>query len=397
MSSVDVPKSNWHISVLQIFKRGETPNQEHIYIMASKASNTAPLNDWEALIAKPESANAKKFADAEPDPFHETRLDTYYGMYPSDAGEKYAFAIVEAANGAPFLMTDVATIQRHKFTSPKDGKAYFEKLKMPMDPKVLFPGYQALMDKLKDVNSLTEEDKLTLSYIKRHGELIQRYKNLQYCKVEGVNFGYSMKPNLFSSRLKKEAITAFFGVWTKWKGANNTHKDRAVKLITSNYAAFQDKFRTLFRSVAEAHNELQPTWMQDYFSHKGGVKAIIDVNMGSMKVGGEGATIKMVKVGKDPIDDNAVGMTGPINEKDIVIAPEPENVLSHIHYYMGMKSNGDIFHSTYADRFEEALVQLEGHVADMTLKASTGGASTPVKESPAPSQAASHANDDVPF
>lgn len=368
--------------------------------MAKKTAETINYsNEWEALIAKPEAKSKKTYADAEPDPFYIKREDTYYTMFPSDAGEKYAFAIVPAASGTPFLLTDVATIQRFKFTSPKDGKHYFEKLKLPMDPKVVFPNYTEVMDKMSDINSLTEEDKKTLAQIKRHGELVQRYKDLQYCKVEGVNFGYSPKPTLFSSRIKKEAVTAFFGVWTKWKGAVNTHKDMNIKLITSNYSAFQDKFRTLFRSVAETHAELQPTWLDDYFSANNGVKAVIDVNMGSMKVGGEGATVKMVKVGKDPIDDKAVGITGPIELKDINIPTDPENVLSHIHYYMGMKSNGAVFHDTYADRFEEAISQLEAHVNEMKLKAasnSTSSNQTTEETSPAANVGEGKA-DDKPF
>lgn len=326
-------------------------------------------NDWKALVAKPETASKKTYAENEPDPFYQKREDTYYGLFPSDSGEKYAFAIIPDASGRPFLMTDIATISKFRFTSPKDGKNYFENLKMPMDPKYLFD--MSIMTKLSDPASLTEDDKKLLSQIKRHSDLIARYKNLQYCKEEGVNFGYSPKPTIYNNRLKKVALTAYFGIWTKWKGAINSHKDRGVKLITSSYPAFQDKFNALLESMDETHNEDQPTWFEDYFSMKNGVKGILDVKMGSMKVGGEGATIKLIKIGKDVIDDKGVGITGPITEKDVVFSSEPENKLSHLHYYMGMKSNGEIYHDIYADRFEEALVQLESHLNDIKLKNAT--------------------------
>lgn len=368
--------------------------------MAKKSANESTTfnNNWEALIAKPEVNSAKKnYADNEPDPFYQKREDTYYGMFPSDAGEKYAFAIVPAENGDAFLMTDIATIQRHRFTSPKDGKHYFENLKMPMDPKKVFD--YSVMDKLSDPNSLTDEDKKTLAQIKRHGELMQRYKNLQYCKVENVNFGFSQKPNLYSSRLKKQSLTAFFGVWTKWKGAVNTHGDRQVKLISTGYGSFQDKFRALLKSTYETHNELQPTWLEDYFSSNNGVKGVIDVTMGSMKVGGEGASIKLIKVGKDPIDDKGAGITGPIEEKDVVTLPGDENRLSHLHYYMGMKSDGPLFHDAYADRFEEALSQLEAHVEEMKLKNLGSPSSATAADSSASNSVQGQApqSDDVPF
>lgn len=333
-------------------------------------------NDWEALIAKPTVAAKKDFAsENEPDPFYQKREDTYYGLFPSDAGERYAFAIVPDAKGNSVFMADVATIQRFRFTSPKDGKHYFEGLKMIMEPKHLFD--MSVMDKLKsDPNSLTEDEKTTIRQIKRHGDLIQRYKDLQYCKEEGINFGYSPKPTLFNNRLKKVSLTAFFGIWTKWKGAINTHGDRGVKLITSTHAAFADKFRALLTSTNETHAELQPTWYQDYFSLNGEVKGLIDVKMGSMKVGGEGATVKLIKVGKDSIDDKGAGLTGPILEKDIVLPQGPENVLSHPHFYLGMKSNGSLYHDTYADRFEEALEQLEAHVSDVKLRNMAGGSTS---------------------
>lgn len=362
------------------------------------AGKTSFKNDWEAIIAKPETTNGvKKFADNEPDPFYIKREDTYYGLFPSDAGEKYAFAVVPAADGTPFIMTDIATIQRFRFTSPKDGKHYFEGLKMPMDPRYLFD--MNVMDKLSDINSLTDEDKITIAQIKRHSELMKRYRDLQYCKEEGVNFGYSTKPTIYSSRLKKVGLTAFFARWTKWKGATNTSGDNAVKLVYANYSAFQDKFRALLTSMKESHEEDQPTWFEDYFSPIGGVKAVLDVKMGSMKVGGEGATVKLVKQGKDKIDDKAAGLLGPIGEKDIVRPDGAENALSHLHFYMGMKSDGALFHDSYADRFEEALTQLEDHVNDMKLKnlnkVSEGG---PIEVgTEVPSQEAGKGGDDSPF
>lgn len=342
--------------------------------MAKKDSNFN--NDWEALIAKPENPSKKNFSkDEEPDPFRQKREDTYYSLFPSDSGEKYAFAIVPDSEGKSFLMTDIATIQRWRFTSPKDGKHYFENLKMPMDPKYLFD--MSIMDRLSDLDKFTEADKAELKRIKRHSDLIQRYKDLQYAKVKDVNFGYSPKPSMFNNRLKKVALTAFFGTWTKWKGVDNSHNDRAVKLITSTHTQFQDKFRALLKSTDETHRDLQPSWYEDYFSSNGGVKGIIDVKMGSMKVGGEGATVKLIKIGKDPIDDKGVGVTGPISEKDIIYPSGEENKLSHLHFYLGMKSDGSLYHDIYADRFEEAIVQLESHLNEMKLKsASTESEST---------------------
>lgn len=323
-------------------------------------------NDWKAIVAKPDAGTKKQNEEREPDPFYQKREDSYYGLFPSDSGEKYSFAILPEASGRAFITTDIATIKRFRFTSPKDGQSYFDNLKMPMDPSQLFD--MSIVSKaMSDPNSLTSEDRVKLSQIKRHGDLIQRYKNLQYCKEEGVNFGYSPKPNVWNNRLKKVSLTAFFGIWTKWKGAVNSHGDRGVKLIYANYAQFSDKFTALLTAMSESHDEDQPSWYEDYFSINPTVKGVLDVKMGSMKVGGEGVTIKLVKVGKDVIDDKSAGITGPIDIKDIVIPQEPENRLSHLHYYLGMKSDGELFHDTYADRFEEALVQLEEHVAEIKL------------------------------
>lgn len=340
-------------------------------------------NDWKSIVAKPETGAKKQQEEREPDPFYQKREDSYYGLFPSDAGEKYAFAVIPDASGRAFIVTDIATIKRFRFTSPKDGQSYFDNLKMPMDPNQLFD-MSVLKKATSDPASLTDSDKSLLSQIKRHGDLIARYKNLQYCKEEGVNFGYSPKPNIWNNRLKKVALTAFFGVWTKWKGAVNSHGDRGVKLIYANYAAFSDKFTALLTAMSESHDEDQPSWYEDYFSINPTVKGILDVKMGSMKVGGEGVTLKLIKVGKDVIDDKAVGMTGPISLKDVVIPKEPENQLSHMHYYLGMKSDGELFHDTYADRFEEALVQLEDHVNDIKLRNLTKTDSTEEKAADSP-------------
>lgn len=338
--------------------------------MAKKAEFN---NDWKALIAKPEpQKKGKKFNDDEPDPFYQKREDTYYTVFPprKDEGDtqRYAFAVVPAADGTPFVMEDIMTIKRHRFTSPKTGIHYFENLKMPMNPNAIFD--MSVMDKVsKDPNSLTEEDKATIQAIKKHSELVQRYKDLQYCKVDGVNFGFVQgKPGVHNQRLKKVALTGFFGAWTKWKGAPNDKREFNVKFISANYGAVQDKLRSLLSSMAETHDELQPTWFQDYFSHHGGVKGVIDIEMGSMAVGGRGATMKLVKLGKDPIDDKGVGVTGPIKEKDIILPKGDENALSHLHFYMGFKANEDLWQPSYAERFEAAIEQLEKHVEDVKLR-----------------------------
>jgi hypothetical protein len=49
-----------------------------------------------------------------------------------------------------------------------------------------------------------------------------------------------------------------------------------------------------------------------------------------------------------------------------------------------MKSDGELFHDTYADRFEEALVQLEDHVNDIKLRNLTKTDSTEEKAADAP-------------
>lgn len=366
----------------------------------AKANTGKPatfVNDWQTLVAKQETTKKNREEDG-PDPFHQKREDTYYGLYPSDAGERYGFAVVPSADGRPFVLADVGTIRRFRFTSPKDGKHYFENLKLIMDPNHLFD--MSVMGRISDPNSIAEEDKVLLQRIKRHADLTQRYKNLQYAKVEkeGANFGYSPKDSLFSNRLKKVALTAFFGRWTKWKGATNTHGDKTVKLITSTHAQFQDKFRAVLKAMGESHDEDQPTWFEDYFSTAGGVKGILDVNMGSMKVGGEGCTVKMVKVGKDIIDDKSVGFLAPINEKDVILPEGEENRLSHLHFFMGFKSNEDLYQDVYMDRVEEAIVQLEGHLATIALS-KAAGTSAPAQGSPEQVNSGmdSPVEDDLPF
>lgn len=342
--------------------------------MAKKA-DTKLNNDWQSIVAKPESKKTNKYEDEKPDSFHQKREDTYYTLFPSQDGEKYAFAIVPGANGLPFVMTDVMTIKRHRFTSPKSGIHYHENLKLPMDPNMLFD--MSIIDKASDPNSLTEEDKEVIKGIKRHSDLVKRYKDLQYAKVikktgdkevNLVNFGYAKVPKLFNQRLRKESVTAFFGIWTKWKGAPNTEREFGVKFITSRYGAFQDKFRSLLNQTSETHDEDVPDWFQKYFSTIGKVEGIMDIEMGSMGVGGKGASIKLVKLGKDVIDDKGVGVTGPIKESDILIPKEEDNKLSHLHYLMGYKSNEDLWQPTYVDRFEEAIIQLEDHVKSMQLE-----------------------------
>lgn len=323
-------------------------------------------NDWQSLVAKQETKNNKTQQSDEPDPFYKKREDTYYGLFPSDAGEKYGFAVVPAANGAPFVLADVGTIKMHRFTSPKDGQHYFETMKLIMDPNMLFD--MSVMSRISDPNSISEEDKELLKKIKRHANLVQRYKDLQYCREEGVNYGYSPKPGLFVNRLKKVTLTAFFGRWTKWKGAVNTHGDKSVKLIYSTHAQFQEKFRAVLKTMGESHDELQPTWFEDYFSTNGGVKGILDVNMGSMKVGGNGCTVKLIKVGKDPIDDKSVGFLAPIEEKDLVFPEGEDNALSHLHFYMGYASNEDLYQEVYMDRVERAISQLEDNLTSQRLK-----------------------------
>lgn len=321
-------------------------------------------NDWQSIIATPDPKKGNKFKDDEVDPFYQKREDTYYTLFPSKEGEKYSFAVVPAADGKAFIMEDIMTIKRHRFTSPKDGKHYFENLKMPMNPNVLFDK-EVIAKALESPESITEEDKKVILNFKRHSELLKRYKDLQYCKVENVNFGYAKVMGLHNSRLQKLALTGFFGVWTKWKGAPNVKREFNIKFISTRYGAFQDKFKAILTSMNDTHKELQPSWYQDYYSHLGGVKGVLDIEMGSMAVGGKGASIKLVKLGKDEIDDRGAGVTGPITEKDIVLPKGKENVLSHLHFFMGYKSDQDLWQDGYVDRFEAALDQLEAHVRDI--------------------------------
>lgn len=332
-------------------------------------------NDWQSIIAKPEVQRGNKYEDDKPDPFYQKREDTYYTLFPSEAGEQYAFAIVPSMKGEPFIMADIMTIKRHRFTSPKTGIHYYEPLKLPMDPNMIFD--MKVIEKATDPNSLTDEDKATISAIKRHSDLVQRYKNLQYAKaikktgdkeVNLINFGYSTNPNLYNQRLQKQAVTGFFGVWTKWKGAPNDKREFGIKFISSRYGAFQEKFRGLLNQTKSTHDKLDPQWFTKYFSSIDGVAGILDVEMGAMGVGGKGASIKLVKLGKDAIDDAGVGVTGPITEADIKIPTDEDNKLSLMHYLMGFKSSADIWQDAYVDRFEEAIVQLEAHVAAKQLE-----------------------------
>jgi len=368
--------------------------------MAKKQATTVN-NDWQTISAKPEVTNNKKYEDDKPDPFKQKREDVYYSLFPKTGGELYGFAMVPASNGSGFLMTDVMTIKRHKFTSPKTGIHYFENMKLPMDPDQIFG--KEVMDKVqKDPTSV---DGTIIKAIKRHSDLVQRYKNLQFAKalvknakgddVNLINFGYSKSPGVFNSRLQKQKVTAFFGVWTKWKGVTNDKREFGIKFISSRYGAFQDKFRGLLNSTNDTHQKLQPEWYTDFFSSVGDVKGVMDVEMGNMGPTGKGASIKLVKLGKDPIDDAGVGVTGPITEKDIVIPSEPENELSFIHYLMGFKSTEDIWQDVYVDRFEQAVIQLESHVKEMQLDAvaqttgETPQASAEVKNE--------ESNEDAPF
>lgn len=381
--------------------------------MAKKAA--VLNNDWQSIIAKPEVQRKNKFEDDKPDPFYQKRPDVYYTMFPSAEGEKYAFGIVPAADGQPFIMTDVMTIKRHRFTSPKTGIHYFENLKLPMDPAILFD--MTVLDRAADPNSLTEEDKVLISNIKRHSELVQRYKELQYAKVmkkisspDGVkevnlvNFGYAKNATLFNSRLQKQAITGFFAIWTKWKGLPNTKREFSIKFINSRYNSVQDKFRALLTQTAETHNEDDPTWFEKYFSSIGGVAGVIDIEMGDMSIGGRGATIKLVKLGKDVIDDKGVGVTGPITEADIVFPSEPENKLSLVHYLMGFKSTEALWQDDYVDRFETAIEQLEKHVEDKKLELAMSAGSAPTSDSavqnaatPSAPLSDDPADEDLPF
>jgi hypothetical protein len=263
------------------------------------------------------------------------------------------------------------TIKRFKFRNPKTNEDYFENLKLPMDPKELFD-MSVVTKASNSPDTLTDEDKKVLSNIKTHADLVKRYKDLYWCKVDNVNLKYSPVPTRYTGRLKKEALTGFFGITTKWKGEDNTDRDYSVKFIQSRYAAFQEKFRTLLSQTAETHDKLQPTWYEDYFSTSKVVKGIIDVEMGSMKVGGKGATVKLVKVGKDPIDDKGIGVTGEITSSDIKKLPGKENELSHLHYHMGFGSDQDLWQPMYAERFLEAIVDLEDHVKEVVVSNEAG-------------------------
>jgi hypothetical protein len=328
----------------------------------AKQANNKSTNDWQALIAKPEAQNAKKQFDKIEEPYKAKRPGVYLSMFPSDEGEKYSFAIVPDANGRSFIMTEIMTIKRFKFRNPKTSEDYFENLKVPMDPKLLFD-----MNVL-DVKEPSDEQKIVIANIKKHADLVQRYKDLYWCKVDNVNFGYSSAPTKYNNRLRKEALTGFFGVSTKWKGVENSTRDFSVRFIQSRYAAFQEKFRTLLQQTAVTHDELQPTWYEDYFSSSEAVKGVIDVEMGSMKVGGQGATVKLVKLGKDPIEDKGVGVTGEILPSEIKSLEGPEHKLSHLHYYMGFDSREDLYQTMYIERFEDAIADLEQHVEDVKLK-----------------------------
>jgi hypothetical protein len=370
--------------------------------MAKKQATTVN-NDWQTMIQKPEPMGKKKYEDDKPDPFKQKREDVYYTLYSSPEGEKYAFAMVPAADGTPFYMTDLLTLKRHKFTSPKTGIPYFENLKFFSDPTAMFG--KELVDSINTDPTSVDAEKIKA--FKRHSDLVQRYKNVQYAKalvknekgddVNLINFGYSKNKKLiFANRLQKQATTAFFGVWTKFKGAMNDKREFGIKLFSTRYGAFQDKFRGLLNQTNDTHQKLQPEWFQDFFSSVGDVKGIIDVEMGSMGPGGKGASIKLVKLGKDAIDDAGVGVTGPITEKDIVMPKGAENELSFRHYIMGFKSTEDIWQDTYMDRVEEAIIQLENHVKEKQLEAVTGSSDEVVQDQATP-QSSSDDNEDAPF
>jgi len=335
--------------------------------MAKTAKNNKFYNNWQALAAKPEvESKSNKFEKVE-EPYKVTRENSYLSMFPSDAGEKYSFFIVPSFDGKSFIMTEVMTIKRFKFKNPKTQEDYFENLKIPMDPKLIFD--MSVIEKASTKpNELTEEDKKTIKDIKRHADLVKRYKDLFWCKVDNVNLGYSPTSGMYTNRLKKESLTGFFGVPTKWKGTVNTNKDYSVKFIQSRHSQFQENFRTLLQLTSETHDELQPTWFEDYFSTSGGVKGVLDVSMGSMKVGGKGVAIKLVKLGKDPIEDRGVGVSGEIDPDAVKIPTSESDKLSHLHYYMGFKTNESLWQEIYVDKFEEAIEDLENHVKEIAEK-----------------------------
>lgn len=321
-----------------------------------------PLNDWQKLAEKPILNNQEKSGNLKiEEPYKRNREDSRYSMLPTDAGSNYSFAVVPSRNGDTFCMSNIAIVRRHKFFNPKTGEDYFDTRRMPMNPADIFD--MSVLDK-KD---LTEEDKITIARIKRHGELIKRWKDLNYCKIEGVNFKYATGvKTIWNDRIKSEAVTGFFGVWTRWTNSGtevlNTNKDYKVKFIYSRYNAFQDKFRGLLEQTDKSHSKLQPNWYEDYFSSYGGIKGILDAEFASMKVGGRGCSVKLVKLGKDPIDDSSVGVTSEIKESDIIMPKDKADELSHLHYYMMYDSTQELWQDTNADLFEEGLAQLEHHV-----------------------------------
>ena len=319
------------------------------------------VNNWQALSAKPEVKGNLRDNGKIVEPYKVRRENAYLSMFPSEEGEKYYFCIIPDSEGRSFIMTEIMTIKRFKFRNPKTNEDYFENLKLPMDPAKLFD--MSVVEKAAKRETLTDEDKKILSNIKVHADLVQRYKDLYFCKEEGINFGYAKAPTRYNGRLRKEALTGFFGIPTKWKG---TELDsREVKFIQNRYMQFQDKFTELLNQTAETHDELQPTWYEDYFSNINGYKGVIDVNMGLMKVGGKGASVKLIKTGKDPIEDKGAGILNGIDPKKVKLPKEKENALSHLHYYMGFDSTQDLWQDMYVDRFTEAIEDLEAHLGEV--------------------------------
>jgi hypothetical protein len=293
------------------------------------------------------------------DESYQKREDVHYTMFPAKEGQvplTYCFAVIPDRDGMSVRFAEVATIKRHKFTSPKDGQHYFENLKMFMDAVNQFtPAELELVDRVQE--ELSDEEKATVELITRHEGLMRRYRQLLY--QDDINFGWSQKPTMATSRLRKLVVSMFFGRWTKWKDTVNPGTDNKPKLIYSIHKDFEGKMVSFLEGMGEKHDELQPNWFEDYFSHVGGVQGILEAKMGCMKVGSTGSAINLIKLGKDPIDAQAVGMMKELNEKDIEMPTEPENELSHFHYYMGVKSTMSISQKVRFDKFEEALEQLE--------------------------------------
>lgn len=355
-----------------------------------KKKATTFNNDWQSLAARPQKFNNKK-DDKIVEPYKIRREGAYLSMFPSDEGEKYSFCIVPDKDGNPFIMTEVMTIKRFKFRNPKTNEDYFENLKMPMDPNMIFD--MSVVDKsMNDPASLTEDEKSTLKAITKHADLVKRWKELFYCKEDGINFGYAKSPTRYNGRLRKDALTGFFGVPTKWKGEEVPKK--GVKFIQNRYLQFQDKFRSLLEQTAETHDELQPSWYEDYFSNTAGYKGVIDVEMGSMKVGGKGATVKLIKIGKDNIEDKGAGVLGGIKDKDIDYPKGDENALSHLHYYMGFDSTQDLWQELYVNRIEEAIEDLENHVKEIKAQNVLKGSDETKVEENVTSEGG---QDDLPF